>query len=59
MTDEEEFNNKWDVYKVVQKAIENAHTKPAPETLKRLDLIDTTLKSIVEILKELVKTNEK
>jgi hypothetical protein len=53
---DEEFNKKWDVYNMVQKAIETAHTNSAPATIKKFEEIETTLKEIVDILKVLVKT---
>lgn len=47
MTDEEinqtkEFNEKWDMHKVISEAIANAHTQPAPQTLKMLEEIKAT-----------------
>jgi hypothetical protein len=47
MTDEDkqlkEFNDKWDMHKVISEAIANAHTTPAPETLKNFSEIRTIL----------------
>ena len=64
MTTEEaqlkEFNDKWDMHKVISEAIANAHTSPAPETMKNFSEIRTILavqaekhKAIDELLQEI------
>ncbi len=40
---EEQINDKWGIHQVIQEAISKAHNTPAPETLKRLDDIQTKM----------------
>jgi vacuolar-type H+-ATPase catalytic subunit A/Vma1 len=44
MTKKDSLDKKWEIHKVIQEAIQTAHTSPSPQTLKILEDIQGTLK---------------
>lgn len=56
MTEEQkqlkEFNDKWEMHKVISEALANAHTQPAPETIKMFEKTDDKIEAINHKLDE-------
>lgn len=51
---EESLNEKWDMSRVIQNAIDSAHNTPAPETRERLKALEITQNNIMEKLDNIV-----
>ncbi len=58
---EEELNEKWSVHKIIQEAINSAHTNPSPYTIKMFDEIKGDIKEMKndtkDVLIQATKTN--
>lgn len=55
---EESLNEKWDMSRVIQNAIESAHNTPAPETRERLKALEVTQQNVMDKLEESIKDNK-
>lgn len=49
---EEEFNKKWETHKIVQEAVEKAHSNPAPETRERLARLEINNQNMMDLLQD-------
>lgn len=47
---EQEFNKKWNLHKVVQEAVEKSHFSPSPQTLLEICALKEANKNIMEKL---------